>query len=89
MKKGDVLTVAKIAGINGAKQTHNLIPLCHSLLLSKVDVQLWLDPLAHAVQIEATAKTSGQTGITQVVACRRKEEESGCENTQLRKGRCL
>eukprot|EP00958_Prasinococcus_capsulatus_P012340 scaffold1233_cov395-Prasinococcus_capsulatus_cf.AAC.6 len=63
VQKGDVLTVAKIAGINGAKLTHHLIPLCHSLLLSKVDVQLSLEASTHSVLIEATAKTSGQTGV--------------------------
>ena len=55
--------VAQIAGINAAKQTHNLIPLCHQLLLRKVSVDLTLDDAAHAVNVSATAKTEGQTGV--------------------------
>ena len=61
--KGDVLTVAKIAGINAAKQTHALIPLCHQLLLRKVSVDLTLNPDNSCVDIRATAKTEGQTGV--------------------------
>lgn len=53
--------VAQIAGINAAKQTHSLIPLCHQLLLRKVSVDLALDHASHAVNITATAKTEGQT----------------------------
>lgn len=61
--KGDILTVAKIAGINAAKQTHALIPLCHQLLLRKVSVDLTLSPRDFCVDIRATAKTEGQTGV--------------------------
>ena len=61
--KGDVLTVAQIAGINAAKNTHNLIPLCHQLLLRNVDVRLTMDPRTCAVVIFATALTEGQTGV--------------------------
>lgn len=61
--KGDVLTVAQLAGVMGAKQTANLIPLCHPLLLSHVDVALSLNDAKHAVEIKATASTSGQTGV--------------------------
>ena len=61
--KGDVLTVAQIAGINAAKNTHNLIPLCHQLLLRNVDVRLTLDPRTCAVVIFASALTEGQTGV--------------------------
>jgi cyclic pyranopterin phosphate synthase len=60
--KGDVLGVARIAGIMAAKRTSDLIPLCHPLLLSKVAVDL--TPVApDAVEIEATVKLTGQTGV--------------------------
>jgi cyclic pyranopterin monophosphate synthase len=61
--KGDVMTVAQLAGIMGAKQTSNLIPLCHPLLLSHVDVSLRLDPSKQAVDVMATAATTGPTGV--------------------------
>ncbi|WP_118132460.1 cyclic pyranopterin monophosphate synthase MoaC [Oceanicella sp. SM1341] len=60
-KKGDVLAVARLAGIMGAKKTHDLIPLCHPLALSKVSLELSLG--ADRVEIEATVKTTGQTGV--------------------------
>lgn len=63
VKKGDVLTVAKIAGIQAAKRTSELIPLCHPLALTKVDVELSLDYSLPGVQIQATAKTVGKTGV--------------------------
>lgn len=63
MKKGDVLGVAQLAGIMGAKRTPDLIPLCHPLALSSVSVELSLDPVASAVHIEATCKLSGRTGV--------------------------
>ena len=62
-KKGDVLSVAQLAGIMGAKKTHELIPLCHPLALTSVKVELRADPAANAVEIEATAKVTGQTGV--------------------------
>eukprot|EP00897_Mesotaenium_endlicherianum_P007471 jgi/Mesen1/6752/ME000344S06041 len=61
--KGDVLTTAKIAGITGAKYTAHLIPLCHNILISRVDVQLALDGGRHAVEIVATAAAVGATGV--------------------------
>lgn len=61
--KGDVLGVARLAGIMGAKKTPDLIPLCHPLPVTKVAVELTLDPDLPGVQIEATVKTSGQTGV--------------------------
>ena len=61
--KGDVLTVAKIAGINAAKQTHALIPLCHQLLLRDVRVDLSLDAARHAVRVETRATCDGKTGV--------------------------
>lgn len=63
MKKGDVLTVAQIAGINGAKQTSGLIPLCHPLPLTHISVELDLDESLPGVQITASARTRGKTGV--------------------------
>jgi len=62
-KKGDVLGVARLAGIMGAKKTPDLIPLCHPLPITKVAVDLTLDPALPGVRITATVKTTGQTGI--------------------------
>ncbi len=62
-KKGDVLGIARLAGIMGAKKTPDLIPLCHPLPVTKVAVELTLDPDLPGVQIEATVKTAGQTGV--------------------------
>jgi cyclic pyranopterin phosphate synthase len=63
IKKGDVLTVAQIAGISASKRTSELIPLCHPLPLTKVDVDLVLDETIPGVIITATAKTIGKTGV--------------------------
>jgi cyclic pyranopterin phosphate synthase len=62
-KKGDVLAVARIAGIQAAKKCADLIPLCHSLLLTSVEVSFVLDPAAGRVSIEACCKVSGKTGV--------------------------
>lgn len=62
-KKGDVLGVARLAGIMGAKKTADLIPLCHPLPITKVAVELGLDPDLPGIRIEATVKTTGQTGV--------------------------
>ncbi|MEC8061650.1 MAG: cyclic pyranopterin monophosphate synthase MoaC [Pseudomonadota bacterium] len=61
--KGDVLTIAELAGIMGAKRTADLIPLCHPLGLTAVSVSLTTDPAANAIEIEATCKVGGQTGV--------------------------
>lgn len=61
LPKGDVLAVARIAGIQGAKRTSDLIPLCHPLMLSKVSVELSVRD--GAVDIEAVVETTGQTGV--------------------------
>jgi len=61
--KGDVLSVARLAGIMGAKRTPDLIPLCHPLALSAVTVDLRLVPERNAVEIEATCKLKGRTGV--------------------------
>ena len=63
IKKGDVLTIAQIAGITASKRTSDLIPLCHPLPLTKVDVDLALDDALPGVAITATAKTIGKTGV--------------------------
>lgn len=63
VKKGDVLSVAQLAGIMGAKRTPDLIPLCHPLNLSSVKVDLVCDPDRDAVDITATCKLTGQTGV--------------------------
>ena len=62
-KKGDVLAVAQLAGIMAAKKTPDLIPLCHPLALSSVDVKLTIDAKRRAVDIEATCKLKGRTGV--------------------------
>lgn len=63
MKKGDVLTVAQLAGIMGAKQTAELIPLCHPLSLTQVQVDVELSDALPGVVITASAKTIGKTGV--------------------------
>jgi len=63
IKKGDVLTIAQIAGITASKRTSDLIPLCHPLPLTKVDVDLTLDDSIPGVVITATAKVTGKTGV--------------------------
>lgn len=62
-KKGDVLGIARIAGIQGAKKTADLIPLCHPLPVTKVAVELEPDTALPGVRITATVKTTGQTGV--------------------------
>jgi cyclic pyranopterin phosphate synthase len=63
MKKGDVLTIAQIAGITASKRTSDLIPLCHPLPISKVDVDILLDDSLPGVVITATVKVTGKTGV--------------------------
>lgn len=63
LKKGDVLTVARIAGIMAAKRTFELIPLCHPIPLTHIDVALTLDESSSVVRITATARTIGKTGV--------------------------
>ena len=62
-KKGDVLAAARIAGIMAAKKTHELIPLCHPLLISGVSVDFAPDTKASAIEVEATVKVEGKTGV--------------------------
>ena len=63
IKKGDVLTVAQIAGLQAAKRTAELIPLCHPIALTHAEVSLRLDEVASSVEIEATCRTQGETGV--------------------------
>lgn len=63
VKKGDVLSVAQLAGIMGAKRTPDLIPLCHPLALTSVKVNLTANPEDSAIDIDATCKLKGQTGV--------------------------
>jgi cyclic pyranopterin phosphate synthase len=62
-KKGDVLGVARLAGIMAAKRTAELIPLCHPLPIDAVSLELAADPAGPAVDIEATVRTTGRTGV--------------------------
>ena len=62
-KKGDVLSVAKIAGIQAAKKCSELIPLCHPLMLTKVNVELSTNTDKNCIEITATAKLNGRTGV--------------------------
>ncbi len=62
-KKGDVLGTARIAGIMAAKRTHDLIPLCHPLAISKVTVDLRPDPHLPGIRVRAAVKVGGQTGV--------------------------
>ena len=63
IKKGDVLTVARIAGIMAAKRTSDLIPLCHPIAINKIGIDLTLDEANHAINITATVRTTGKTGV--------------------------
>ncbi len=63
MKKGDVLTVAQIAGVMGAKRTPDIIPMCHPILLSGINLKLWLDETRRSVEIEASVSCDGRTGV--------------------------
>ena len=62
-KKGDVLGIARTAGIMAAKKTADLIPLCHPLPITNVNINLSIEPSNNSVEIEATVKTNGQTGV--------------------------
>ena len=63
MPKGDVLAVARVAGIMAAKRTPDLIPLCHPLPLSGIEIALEADPAVPSIEIEATVRTTAQTGV--------------------------
>jgi len=61
--KGDVLAVAQVAGVMAAKRTHDLIPMCHPLLLTGIDVTLTPNPARNCIDIEATVRVTGKTGV--------------------------
>ena len=63
MKKGDVLTVAQIAGVMGAKRTPDLIPMCHPIQITSIDLDLSLDETRFSVEIYATVSCTGRTGV--------------------------
>lgn len=63
MKKGDVLTVAQIAGVMGAKRTPDIIPMCHPILMDGVNLELSLDESRMSVEIKATVSCDGRTGV--------------------------
>jgi cyclic pyranopterin phosphate synthase len=63
MKKGDVLTVAQVAGVMGAKRTPDIIPMCHPIIIDGIDLKLSLDEERCSVEIEATVSCDGRTGV--------------------------
>ena len=63
MKKGDVLTVAQIAGVMGAKRTPDIIPMCHPILMDGINLELSLDEARKSVEIKATVSCDGRTGV--------------------------
>ena len=63
MKKGDVLTVAQIAGVMGAKRTPDIIPMCHPILMDGINLELSLDEARKSVEIRATVSCGGRTGV--------------------------
>lgn len=63
IKKGDVLTVAQVAGVMGAKRTPDLIPMCHPILIDGINLSLHLDEARRSVEIEATVSCAGRTGV--------------------------
>lgn len=68
-KKGDVLGIARVAGIMAAKKTADLVPLCHPLALTHVNIELTVEPEQSAVHCVATVKTRGQTGVEMEALC--------------------
>lgn len=69
VKKGDVLAVARVAGIMAAKRTSAMIPLCHPLMLSQARVAFRFDEQEHSIEAEATTKTTGKTGVEMEALC--------------------
>jgi molybdenum cofactor biosynthesis protein MoaC len=63
MKKGDVIAVAQVAGIMGAKKTSDIIPMCHNILINGVDLSFEINEEESSIIIEAEAKTTGKTGV--------------------------
>ena len=69
MKKGDVLTVAQIAGVMGAKRTPDIIPMCHPILMDGINLKLWLDEARQSVEILAEVSCGGKTGVEMEALC--------------------
>ncbi len=69
MKKGDVLTVAQVAGVMGAKRTPELIPMCHPVLIDGIDLALSLDEARCSVEIRAAVSCAGRTGVEMEALC--------------------
>ncbi|MCH8065028.1 MAG: cyclic pyranopterin monophosphate synthase MoaC [Chloroflexi bacterium] len=63
LPKGDVIATARLAGVMAAKRTHELIPLCHPLLLTDIDVEITPDEAASSLEISATVRSTGKTGV--------------------------
>ena len=63
MKKGDVLTVAQVAGVMGAKHTPDIIPMCHPIMIGGINLELHLDEARHSVEITASVSCDGRTGV--------------------------
>jgi len=63
LSKGDVLAVSQVAAVMGAKKTSDIIPMCHPLLLSGIDVSFNIDEIVNRIEIEAVVKNTGQTGV--------------------------
>ena len=68
-KKGDVLGIARVAGIMGAKKTHDLVPLCHPLLITNVELDLSTEPDTHSVYATCSVRCNGQTGVEMEALC--------------------
>jgi len=68
-KKGDVLGIARVAGIMGAKKTHELVPLCHPLLITNVELDLSADPETNSVYGTCSVRCNGQTGVEMEALC--------------------
>lgn len=68
-KKGDVLGIARVAGIMGAKKTHELVPLCHPLLITNVELNLSVEPEKNAVYAACSVRCNGQTGVEMEALC--------------------
>ena len=69
LKKGDVLAVAQVAGIMGAKKTPDIIPMCHPIMLTGADIDFVLNEKEHCVEITATTKCTGATGVEMEAMC--------------------
>ena len=81
MKKGDVLTVAQIAGVMGAKRTPDIIPMCHPILMDGINLELSLDESRKSVEIRATVSCDGRTGVEMEALTDRKSTRLNSSHT--------